>query len=226
MFGPQCPYPTTATRTTRCASWSARKWNRLSAAGVAAPSGTAGTGAASLPFILSLVFRGEDPEESRRVARDDAVRRHVARHDAAGGDDGVLADDDLGQDGCAGPDRRAFPDERGFDGPVSRRLKLSRLRRRSRIRVVDERDAVSDEDLVLDSHAFTDEGVARDLAASTDGGILLDFDEGSNFGFVADFAAVQIDEGSQLDVFAQLHVGRDAQMFVDSHRVNRRPCRR
>ena len=34
------------------------------------------------------------------------------------------------------------------------------------IGVVDERDAVADEDVVFDGHAFADEGVARDLAAA------------------------------------------------------------
>ncbi len=41
-------------------------------------------------------------------------------------------------------------------------------------------------------------------------GVLLNFDEGTDFGVVADRTAVHIDEFRQLDVFAELDVGRDA----------------
>src|SRR5881628_4173171 len=76
------------------------------------------------------------------------------------------------------------------------------------IAIVDERDAVADEDLILERHAFADEGVARDLAATADAGALLDLDEGPDLGAVADLAAVEVDELVE-DHVLELDVGGD-----------------
>ena len=40
--------------------------------------------------------------------------------------------------------------------------------------------------------------------------VLLNFDKRADLGSVADFAAIEVDEFRQLDVFAQLDVWRDA----------------
>jgi hypothetical protein len=73
---------------------------------------------------------------------------------------------------------------------------------------------VADENIVLDRDAFTNEGVARDLATLANGSVLLDLDKGTNLRFITDFASVKIDELGQLDVSAQLHVRRDAYMWI------------
>ena len=52
---------------------------------------------------------------------------------------------------------------------------------------------------------------------SPDFRVLLDLDECADLGFVADLAAVQIDELRQLDVFAQLDVGRNASEVVHAY---------
>src|SRR6266851_1292128 len=67
-----------------------------------------------------------------------------------------------------------------------------------------------DEHLVFDGHALADEGVALDLAAGADFHALLDLDEGADRRLVADLAAVQVDEGVEADVPAQLDVGSNA----------------
>ena len=86
-------------------------------------------------------------------------------------------------------------------------------RRRPRVHIVDKRHVMADEDVVLDRHAFADEGVGGDLAVPADEGALLDLDEGPDLGIVADRAAVEVDEGENLDVLAQLDVGRDPAVF-------------
>ena len=73
-------------------------------------------------------------------------------------------------------------------------LKFAAGRRRARIRVVDERHAMADEDVIFDRDALTDERVARNLAAAADPGVLLDFDERADLRLVADLAAVEIDK--------------------------------
>ena len=72
---------------------------------------------------------------------------------------------------------------------------------------------MADEHVILDGHAFADEGVAGDLAPPANAGILLNLDEGADLGFVADLAAIEIDELRKLDVFPELHVGRNAHVF-------------
>src|SRR2546425_115983 len=86
----------------------------------------------------------------------------------------------------------------------------------ARVGVVDECDAVADEDVVLDGHAFANERVAGDLAVLADVRVLLNFDKGTDLGVVAYFAAIEVDEPRQLDAFAQLHIGRNAEILAHS----------
>src|SRR5881296_260022 len=150
----------------------------------------------------------DQAENPRRIPSHNRIVGHVAGHDAAGSDDGILPDDHVRQDRRPGPDRRAFPHQRCLDLPIHLGLEFPRRSRRPRIGVVDEDDAVADEDVVLDCHAFTDEGVARNLALPADLRIFLDLDERPDLCSVADLAAVEIDELPQLDV------GRHVEGFV------------
>ncbi len=147
------------------------------------------------------------PPHSCRIAGDNRVGRDVACDDAAGADDGAFADRDVGENRGAGSDRSALLHERALDLPVARRLKLSGRRRRPRIGIVDEGDAVADEDVVLDRHTFADERVTRDLAAPPDGRVFLDLDERPDRRLIADLAAVEIDELRELDVLPSFTSG-------------------
>src|SRR5260370_4073382 len=157
---------------------------------------------------------GDGTQEVSRVAGDDGIRRHGAGDDAAGADDGVLADNHVRQDRRPRPDRRAPLHHRRLDLPVLLGLELPRQCRRPRIAVIDEGDAMADEDVILDGDALTDEGVTLDLAAPAHLRIPLDLDERADLRLVADLASVQVDEARELDILAERDVGRDAEVFA------------
>src|SRR5712691_7097947 len=181
---------------------------------VLAPGSTTGM----LSMLIECPRLGREvPQDLRRIARDDGVRRHVARNGAAGAHDGVFADDHVRQNRRPRADRRTAPHGGRLDFPVELRLELARRGRRARIGVVDERDAVPDEDLILDGDAFADERVARNLAATAHLRVLLDLDERADFGFVANLAAVQVDELPKRDVVPQLDVRRNGLLLVHQH---------
>src|SRR5262249_1775955 len=69
--------------------------------------------------------------------------------------------------------------------------------------VVDEHDAVADEDLVLDADAGAEEGVALHLDAASEDDVALDLDERADEGLLADRAAVEVTETGEADVLAQ-----------------------
>src|SRR5438132_6493216 len=141
---------------------------------------TSDNGLVMLLMLLPWVGR-DGPQDPCWVTCDDRVCRHIARHDAAGADDGTLANDNVRENGRARADRRAFANERGFDFPILLSLKIPVDRCRTRIRIVDEGDAVSDKDVILDGHALADERMARDFAAAADRRVLLDVDERADF---------------------------------------------
>jgi hypothetical protein len=65
---------------------------------------------------------------------------------------------------------------------------------------------VTNEDFILDRHAFANERMAGDLTIAPDPGILLDLHEGSDLRVIANLTPVQVYEISQFHVPAQLHV--------------------
>src|SRR5207237_1285299 len=133
----------------------------------------------------------------------------VARHDGARADQGMGADGNAAEDDRSGPDGRAALDAGRDDRPVGVALQAAGGGR-ARVAVVDEEDAMTDADLVLDGDAFADEAVRGDFAASANAGVFLDLDEGADLGVVADGAAVEVDEGSVVDLhpLAKLDVRR------------------
>ena len=66
--------------------------------------------------------------------------------------------------------------------------------RGARSAVIDEHDAMPDEDIVFESDTLAEKTVARDFAAPADADAFLDFDAGTDAAFIADGASVQIDE--------------------------------
>src|SRR6516162_3945259 len=151
-------------------------------------------------------LRIDRSEDSRRVAGHDGPVGHITRNHAARTNDGALSNYDVRQNRGARAYRRAFPDECRLDFPIAACLQLPGGRRRTRVRIVDECHAMSDEDLILDGHTLAHEGVARDLAALADRRVFLDFDERPDLCLVAYLATVEIDELRQLHVLPQLHV--------------------
>jgi hypothetical protein len=71
-----------------------------------------------------------------------------------------------------------------------------------RVKVVDERYAVADKDVVFDLYALTDKGMAGDLAAAAYARIFLNLNEGTDFRLVSDLAAIQIDELRELHILS------------------------
>ena len=72
--------------------------------------------------------------------------------------------------------------------------------------IINKRDIVTNEDLVLNGHSFTNETVAADLAAASNLCALLYFDERANLGVVANFAAVQVRKTKNPNSLPQLNI--------------------
>lgn len=75
--------------------------------------------------------------------------------------------------------------------------------------IIDESDAVADEDFVFDRHSFADKTVAGDFTVATDARVLLNLNERTNPGAVADLTTVKVDEVMDNNVAAELDIGRD-----------------
>jgi len=144
------------------------------------------------------------------VPHHNAVRGNVFGDNAARPYNGVLPNADVGENRGSGANRCSLLDYGLLDLPVGFGLQIPVGGSGPRIAVVDEHNAVADEDVILDRDAFADESVARDLAAFTDSCILLDLDKRANLRFIADLTTVQVDELGELDVSPKLHVRRDA----------------
>ena len=59
--------------------------------------------------------------------------------------------------------------------------------------------------------------MARDLYFTANLCTLLDLYKGTKFTVIADLAAIQVDEGINLDILAQFHVGCDAHKIPCCH---------
>ena len=86
----------------------------------------------------------------------------------------------------------------------------------ARVQVIDEGHAMTDEYVVLDSHAFTDKRVTGNLAILPNDGILLNFDKRADFSVVANLASVEIDELGELDVLLRASRPGNAKVIVHS----------
>src|SRR5204862_1469828 len=102
---------------------------------------------------------------------------HIFRENASGTDNRKLADGDAAKNRRSRADRRAAFDVDRLTLPFAVTFGHAFIICRAWVTVVDERDAVSDEHLVVDCDSFANEGVARDFAAVANLRALLDFDE-------------------------------------------------
>jgi hypothetical protein len=82
-------------------------------------------------------------------------------------------------------------DARSHNQPIIFSLQ-SPFHGRARIQIIGEHNAVPDENVVFDGHAFANKRVRRNLATLPDNRILLDLNKRSNFGVIADCTAVEI----------------------------------
>src|SRR6185437_12017753 len=99
------------------------------------------------------------------IACDDLIREHIPRDDCSRSDQGTSSDSEAAENNRPRPDR-CSPFHAGWqEVPVGRGRRHALLVCRSRLLVVHEDNAVTDEDLVLDDNAATDEAVTLDLAA-------------------------------------------------------------
>ncbi len=127
----------------------------------------------------------------------------------AGAYDGVFADSHAAQDRDATADAGSALNQRLPDLPVSFCLQRSLRSGGTGILIVNKDNAVADEDLIFNGHAFADKAVTRDFAVAADGHAFLDFDERADFGSVTDLATVKIYEVVDGYVLAKFDVGRD-----------------
>src|SRR5262249_29970364 len=132
--------------------------------------------------------------DTRRIASDDSIRRHVSSHDGASANESLFANSYAAKDSSVAADGDTPPDAGGHAGPILFALQRAIITRGARKQVIYKHHAVADERLVLDGHARTDESVALHLHPFTDDHLLLDLDEGADAAVVADVAAVKIDE--------------------------------
>src|SRR4029078_11147717 len=163
-----------------------------------------------LLLMLISTMTVEGTQHLCGVANDDCVCRDVVRHGAPGADQRAFTDRDVCEDGGSRSDGGASHHACGFDRPVLLRLQFAVGRGCSRERVVDEHDAMADEDVVFDGHPLADECVAGDLASPADPRVLLYFDECADLRLVADLEAVEVDELRKTDAVSKLDVRRDA----------------
>src|SRR5712692_5511562 len=153
--------------------------------------------ARSVSFILmarTSRVTAHKTAQTRRMPRDQRVRRYITRDQRACSDQSALADFDTAHHDRAAPDRGPAPDDGRLEPPVSFLLGRAVGIGRARKAIVDEHHAVADEHLIFDNDAGADEAVARDFAAPADRRAPLDLDERADARVGADLAAVQIDE--------------------------------
>src|SRR6059058_178486 len=143
---------------------------------------------------LSLVEAKRFFEHARGVPRNCSVGWHIPGYDTTRTDDCVFADGDPAKQSYTRSDRGAALDQGYFATPIVFSLQLAVAVGCARIAIVDERDAVPDEDVVFQGHAFTNKRVTRNLTARADSGVFLDLDKRSNLGLVANLTTIEVDE--------------------------------
>ena len=155
------------------------------------------------------------------VSGNNRVGRDILGDHAAGADDRILTNLGVGQNRDARTDGGSFADHRPFNLPIALGLQFTIGSCGARVGVIDEHDAMTDEDIVFDHHAFANETVTGDLAAFADAGILLNLYKCADLCLVPNLAAVQVYKLRESDIFTQFHVIGDR--IVEVHKYTNSP---
>jgi hypothetical protein len=121
-------------------------------------------------------------------------------------DERVRPDADAAKDDRARAKGRAVFDDRAFQRPVSLGLEGAVTHCCAWTPIVDEHDAVPDEDAVSDLDSGADKGVTLNFAVSADDSAALDLHERPYAGVVTDAATVEVGESAHESAFAELDV--------------------
>jgi hypothetical protein len=141
----------------------------------------------------------------------DGIIRNITGYNGSSSNKRMLADADTAEYGCIAPDRGVATDSCRQANPVIRSLQRSIRVYRPRVRVVDEHDAVANEDSVLNRHARAEEAVTRDLAIGTDLHVSLNLHEWPNATAASDAAAIKVYKIRLIKnyVISERYVGRN-----------------
>jgi hypothetical protein len=157
-------------------------------------------------FVMSIFF-SVISYKFRRVSGNNSIRQNIFGDQAAGADDRILPDSHIAQNSDTRADGCSLSHNCRFDLPVCLCLEPAACIDRTRVFVIDEDYAMTDEYVILDGDTLADKGMALYLAVLSDMRILLDLDKGSDLCIVADRAAVKIDEFGELYVPPEDYIG-------------------
>src|SRR6266436_7322453 len=128
------------------------------------------------------------------ITGNNCVRRNILSDYTACANDGVFADHHICQDRGPRTYRGPLFYDSSLNGPILFGLQFTVRGDRTWIAVVDECDAMTDENAILNIDTFTDKRVTGDFAILSNSGVFLNFDEGANLCVIADFTAVEVDK--------------------------------
>src|SRR5207249_2397664 len=133
---------------------------------------------------------------------DDRIVRHVARDHTTRAHYSILTNRHATQNRRAGANGCPALDACPHHLPVLIALKLATGSRGSRIFVINERDVVADESLILNGDTFADKRVAGYFHVLAYVGVFLDLNKRADLGVITDRATIQVDKGVDADVLA------------------------
>src|SRR5688572_13178487 len=156
------------------------------------------------PSNRSREHSWERAENTGWIAGDNGAGGNIFGHDGTGTDDGVIANRHATKNRRIAANRSAPANHRGLALPILRTLHAAIVVCRARKAIVGEHDAMANERLVPNRHAGTNKRVTLNLGPAADADVGLDLHERSDERVVTNFAAVEIYETDQPDVFAEL----------------------
>src|SRR6185503_7754999 len=114
---------------------------------------------------------------SRRIAGHDGPRRNISGNDSPRADDRTLANCNAAQNGGVAANASLGSHDRGNYFPINFGLQPAAFSGCARIFIVDENDAMADENFVLNRDAFTDKAMRGNFAVAADARTFLNLDE-------------------------------------------------
>ncbi len=143
------------------------------------------------------------------IAGDCSIGRNIFGDHSPGAHRCLLANREAAKNYRAAADAGPALDDGGHRFPISLCLQIPSLVCGSRKLVIDENDAVPDEDFIFNRDGFADKTVTRYFAVTPYPRVLLNLDESSDFGSVTNFAAVEIYEVINNDIAPEFYIRRD-----------------